>query len=301
MTVNEASSPNTGTGDSLLFDEGSVRFIHATANLHRVLSMSQPSEPAQASRDRRRRGGVIILLIAIAALLLGLGAYSSLNPQIRTVTQQQFVTTTSTTSYNITETTISVSTVSPTEPTTTPTPPKYGYPPSDPYSAGDPILQTAAAPALASPGLSSGAITVLYAEGTPLVLSMNHVTLKLCAASCVSVNATLNQIAPGTYAYTFTPPASLTGTVTTYLLAGTLADNNGKIFPSVTTHIGTYEYSPSTASGTSAPIGTSRPPAGTPVNQLNQLTRQAVNTVQTPTQTFPIQELLAVLSALHFD
>ena len=183
---------------------------------------------------------------------------------------------------------------------------------ADEYTVAVPLLGTTSPPVLAAPTFRGGAppnaapsnamcglLRVVYADGRPVVLSTNLVTLSLCTISCVSVSAKLRQTTPGTYAYTFTPPASLTGTVEVYILAGRLADDNGKIFPSVNTQIGTYDYSPSTTLGTSTPIAAiSPPPAGTPVNQLNQLTRQAVNTVQTPTQTFPIQELLAVLSAL---
>jgi len=163
-------------------------------------------------------------------------------------------------------------------------------------TVGLPILGTTGAPALASPSLFSGAVSVLYADGTPVVLSTNQVTLNVCNTSCVTVTATLKQTAPGSYTYSFTPPTSLTGTVTIYIKAYGLADDNGRIFPSVDTQIGTYALTPSTTTGTSAPIGTTNaPPAGTP---LSPLTSQAVNTVQTPTQTFPIGALLAVLSAL---
>jgi hypothetical protein len=182
----------------------------------------------------------------------------------------------------------------------------------------DPILGTTGVPALAAPSLFSGAISVLYADGTPVVLSTNRMYLNLCTSSnsnatyttttttmttnnnstlttgCASVLTTLKQTSPGTYTYTFTPP-SLIGTVTIYVVAGSLADDNGKIFPSVDTQIGTYAYAPSVATGTSAPIGTANtpPPAGTPPGPL---TGQAVNTIQTPTQPFPIGILLAVLS-----
>jgi hypothetical protein len=161
---------------------------------------------------------------------------------------------------------------------------------------GLPILGTTGAPALVSPTLFSGAISVLYADGTPVVLSTNNVTLNLCntVTSCVTVTTSLTQTSPGSYTYSFSPPTSLTGTVTIYIRAYALADDNGRVFPSVDTSIGTYAYTPSTTTGTSAPIGTtSTPPAGTPVNQL---TSQAVNTVQTPTQTFPIGALMAVLT-----
>jgi hypothetical protein len=160
---------------------------------------------------------------------------------------------------------------------------------------GLPILGTTGVPALAAPSLFSGAISVLYADGTPVVLQTNHINLKVCNTSCLILPATLTQTAPGAYTYSFTPPTSITGTVTIYVTAYALADDNGRIFPSVDTSIGTYAYSPSTSSTSQQPA--TNVPAGTPVAPL---TSQAANTVQTPTQTptqtFPIGELLAVLS-----
>lgn len=169
---------------------------------------------------------------------------------------------------------------------------------------GLPILSTTGAPALpgGAPSLFSGVINVIYADGTPVVLSTHKVTLELCNTSCVTLTASLRPTSPGTYTYSFMPPTSVTGTVTIYVTASGLADDNGLVFPSVQTSIGTYAYTPSittgtsTGTGTSAPIGTtSTPPATTPVNQLAS---QAVNTVQTPTQTSPIGAVLAVLTVL---
>ena len=56
-------------------------------------------------------------------------------------------------------------------------------------TVGLPILGTTGAPALAAPSLFSGAISVLYADGTPVVLSTNQVTLNVCNTSCVTVTA----------------------------------------------------------------------------------------------------------------
>jgi hypothetical protein len=180
---------------------------------------------------------------------------------------------------------------------------------------GLPILGTTGAPALAAPSLFSGAISVLYADGTPVVLQTNQITLNLCTASsnqtatknqatyfnfanqtgCETVTASLKQTAPGTYTYSFTPPTSMTGTVTIYIVANGLADDNGRVFPSVDTSIGTYAFSPSTSSTAQQPAA-SAPPAGTPVAPL---TRQAVNTNQSPpTTTSPVEALLLTLSAL---
>lgn len=160
---------------------------------------------------------------------------------------------------------------------------------------GLPILGTTGAPALAAPSLFSGAISVLYADGTPVVLETNQITLNVCTSSCMPVTASLKQTAPGTYTYSFTPPTSLAGTVTIYIKAYGLADDNGRIFPSVDTSIGTYAFTPST-SGTSQQPATSAPPAGTPVAPL---TREAVNTTPSqPTTTSPVEALLLTLSAL---
>lgn len=169
------------------------------------------------------------------------------------------------------------------------------------YTFGLPILGTTGAPALASPSLFSGAITVLYADGTPVVLqNTNHITLDLCTSSCATVSATLKQSSPGTYTYTFTPP-SLNGTVTISIGAETLADDNGRVFPSVNTQIGTYAFSPSTKNtSTSAPVDQARAttqPAAT-VPQTQEI-RQAVPATQVPVvQTSLVEELLVALSAL---
>jgi hypothetical protein len=166
---------------------------------------------------------------------------------------------------------------------------------------GLPILGTTGAPALAAPSLFSGVISVLYADGTPVVLETNHVTLDICnGSSCSTVDATLKQTSPGTYTYSFTPP-SLTGTVTIYIKAYGLADDNGRIFPQVDTSVGTYAYAPSATSSSVPPTSTA-PPAGAPV--APPLSSQAVNTNPTTqpitqqTQTSPIEPLLIILSAL---
>ncbi len=162
---------------------------------------------------------------------------------------------------------------------------------------GLPILGTTGAPALAAPSLFSGAISVLYADGTPVVLSTNKVTLDLCSSntSCQTVTATLKQTSAGTYTYSFTPPTSLSGTITIYIKANGLADDNGRVFPSVDTSIGAFAFAPSTTSTSQQP-GTSAPPAGTPVAPL---TRQAVNTTPSqPNATSPVEALLLTLSAL---
>ena len=162
---------------------------------------------------------------------------------------------------------------------------------------GLPILGTTGAPALAAPSLFSGSISVLYAEGTPVVLESNQVILNLCTSSCVTATATLKQTSPGTYTYTFIPPTSLTGTVTIYIKANGLADDNGRMFPSVDTSIGAYAFAPATTTGTSQQPLASTPPAGTPLAPLTQ--SAVVNTSQSPSTTAsPVVALLLTLSAL---
>jgi hypothetical protein len=164
-------------------------------------------------------------------------------------------------------------------------------------NVGLPILGTTGVPALAAPSLFSGAISVLYADGTPVVLQSNQVTMSLCATTCQAVTATLKQTAPGTYTYTFTPPTTLSGTITIYITSGSLADDNGKIFPSVDTQIGTYA-SPSTSSApTQTPAQTA---PGTPAQQAPSpaLAVQATQTQTPTTSTTPIWTVLAVLVAL---
>jgi len=161
------------------------------------------------------------------------------------------------------------------------------------YQVSVPILGTSGAPALASPSLFSGVLTVLYADGAPVVLSSNKVTFNVCSTTCDNVDAKLKQTSPGTYAYTLTPP-SLSGTVTIYVKAGSLADDNGRIFPSVDTQIGTYA-SPSTSSASSnVPAAQSLP--GSPVSpESNQLTRQAVAESPAKQQTPFMQVVLALV------
>jgi len=181
---------------------------------------------------------------------------------------------------------------------------------------GLPILGTTGAPALAAPSLFTGSISVLYADGTPVVLEANHVTLNLCntnstgigmlsyvntnpnvTSGCVAVSAMLRQTSPGSYTYSFTPP-SLTGTVTIYVAAYGLADDNGRIFPSVNTSIGTYAYAPSATTGSSVPAATV-PSTEDQLPVAPPIAAQAVNTSPTTTtQSSPIEPLLIVLSAL---
>jgi len=192
-------------------------------------------------------------------------------------------------------------------------------------TVGLPILGTTGAPALTAPDLFSGVITVLYADGTPVVLQTNQVALELCGfynytagtsttmivattssnnTSCVTITAWLKQTAPGIYTYSFKPPSSLAGTVTIFIRAYALADDNGRIFPQVDTSIGSYAYTPSHTTGESvSPSG--GPPAPSLINQA--VTAQpttatgagaGAGTGASGTQASPIEPLLITLSLL---
>jgi len=279
--------------------------------------MSQPSEGVQSSpKNRKRRLLAIFGFIALVALILGLVAYSSLNPSLNLVQTKTFNTcqqvstifnntsTTTTTINNCQQITgLPLTVVSSASLAVTKTiavtnaPSTHEYHPklNGQYNPGTPTLSISDPPTLASPTLVSGEITIFYGDGTPTVLSMDQVTLTLCATTCVSLPATLRQTSTGTYAYMFIPP-SLTGTVTIYLPAESLADDNGRIFPSYDTQIGTYAFTPTTATATTTATttGTTTAAASTTVNQIAP---QVVNT-EKPTQPFPIEELLAVLIVL---
>jgi hypothetical protein len=168
------------------------------------------------------------------------------------------------------------------------------------YQISDPILGTSGngAPALGAPSLFSGVFTAIYADGAPVVLSSNKVNFYICSTNCIWVPANLKQTAPGTYSYTFTPP-SLSGTVTIFVYKGSLADDNGRIFPSVTTQIGTYASPTSTSLSTPPSIasGGQPLPASSIYPESSQLTRQAVATSPVP-QRPPIVEVALTLILL---
>jgi hypothetical protein len=160
------------------------------------------------------------------------------------------------------------------------------------YTVATPLLGTSGAPAL-SGSQFTGIITVLYADGMPVVLAANKANLQLCASSCIVEPVTLKQTAPGTYAYSFTPPSSLNGTITIAVLAGGLADDNGRIFPSVNTQIGTYATPGLASAPANAPSGQALP--ASPVPQSNNVVGQAVALPQQPTQdSTTVEVVLAV-------
>jgi len=169
------------------------------------------------------------------------------------------------------------------------------------YTPDIPILGTTGTPALAAPSLFSGLLTVNYANRQPVVLATDQVTLQLCSAtSCTPVTATLTLQSPGIYSYSFTPPSGLTGTVTIYVDAGTLADDNGKIFPSVNTAIGTYSAPSSNLASPAAETPTPGSPASlTPQTQPQDVVKQAVNVSQLQLgQTTPVWTVVAALIVL---
>jgi hypothetical protein len=168
------------------------------------------------------------------------------------------------------------------------------------YNAGQPILGTTGYPAL-SGNHFTGIMTVLYADGMPVVLGSNKVTLLLCASSCMTMNINLKQTAPGTYAYSFIPPQSLNGTITIAVMAGGLADDNGKIFPGVDTQIGTYAtpglggYS---ASAPSDQVYPANPPAAQQSNSVPQAVAQPTPAQSTVHQSSMVGMVIAVVVVL---
>jgi len=283
--------------------------------------MSQPSE-VEASPKKKRRLLAIFGFIAIVALALGLAltAYPALYPAqtstFNTCLQYStIISNTSTTTINTCEQNLvtglpplgGVTSVSLPPPVTQVVTHTVSAPPSTHEfhpkltgegNVGSPSPSIGDPPALASPNLISGSISIVYGDGSPTVLSTNHVTLTLCSVSCISVPATLKQTAPGRYTYTFTPPP-LTGTITVYLPAESLNDQWGRIFPSLDTQIGTYTNTPTSTSASTTAVatmtGTTEAVANTAVNPL---TGQAVNTISPQTQTFPLEEFVAVLIVL---
>jgi hypothetical protein len=164
------------------------------------------------------------------------------------------------------------------------------------YQINEPRLGTSGAPALSGTQFS-GIITVLYSDGSPVYLGSNVVKLNLCSLSCVTISTTLKQTAPGTYAYSFTPPSSLTGTIIISVSAGGLADDNGKIFPSVDTQIGAYA-TPSLTSSSPASVQTGT--AGAPITQRKGVVGQAVSLSPKQSATSPILEVAMALMVLGF-
>jgi hypothetical protein len=166
------------------------------------------------------------------------------------------------------------------------------------YTVGVPILGTTGAPALTS-SMFSGEISVLYADGLPVVLSSYHLTFELCASTCMSVNTILKQLSPGVYAYTFIPPTTLTGIVTIYVTSGSLADDNGKIFPSVDTQVGTYALPSSSASSVPSDQNNLAPPPAVPSAEIQKAVNQTPALPQQASQqTSPAIGVLSILSLL---
>jgi hypothetical protein len=169
------------------------------------------------------------------------------------------------------------------------------------YEIAVPILGTSGAPALVGSNFA-GIITVLYADGRPVVLGSNQVDLNLCSSNstgltCETLRTTLDQTAPGTYSYSFAVPTSLTGTVIVYIRAGSLEDDNGRIFPTVDTQISSYatpSSSPGQNSQSASPLPASPP---LPEQSSNQPINQAVVSTQ-PRQSSPIVQVILVLTVL---
>jgi len=157
------------------------------------------------------------------------------------------------------------------------------------YSTGVPIIGTIGPAAIGAPSLNggtppiSGSLFFQYADGSPVYLADNIVTLQICTATiCENVQATMNRISSGEYSYSFPHPQSISGAVTIIVPAYALADQNGKQFPSVETVVGSYSYSYGNLP-TTTPPATSQPatlPLPLMAQQSTQLYNQAVSQPQ---------------------
>ena len=168
------------------------------------------------------------------------------------------------------------------------------------YASGTPIigLSTAAGigppPANGAPPLVTGQVTLHYSDGAPVVLAYNIVPFELCTTSlCITVQATLKQVTPGTYAYSFQQP-SLTGAITITITAYSLVENTiGKQFPSVDTVIGSIVLG-----STSSSSQDTRQTSPSPVPQQSQSNyqfNQAVPVAQPFHQSPVFQTVLAAI------
>jgi len=155
-----------------------------------------------------------------------------------------------------------------------------------------------------SPSLVTGTITLQYADGSPVVITVGSLPLWICSSSsCVNLNAGFKQVSPGTYGYSFAMP-SITGAVTIMVHAYSLADDNGIQFPSVDTQIGSYvSAGPSTSTsgkpGSQTSPATSNPDSipNVPQQQSNVLFNEAVSATPEPNQS-PVLQILVVLTLL---
>jgi len=94
-----------------------------------------------------------------------------------------------------------------------------------------------------APALVGQLMTVVdslsFSNGMPVKVPQTQVDLRLCSTTCTMVLATIAQITPGTYGFTFAIP-TLTGLVNVILPAGSLTDQFGRAIPGIDTGIGSY-------------------------------------------------------------
>jgi len=160
------------------------------------------------------------------------------------------------------------------------------------YSTGVPIIGTIGPAAIGAPALNggtppiSGSLFFQYADGSPVYLADNIVTLQICTTTiCENVQATMSRISAGEYSYSFPHPQSISGAVTIIVPAYALADQNGKQFPSVETVVGSYSYGSSPTASTPQPTASqTTPPLPMMAQQSAQLYNQAVSQPQTANQ-----------------
>jgi hypothetical protein len=99
-----------------------------------------------------------------------------------------------------------------------------------------------------------GVLALTYPDGTKVVLSPPTMTVRICGSSgCTTQTVTVN--ADGSYSIPI--PTGATGTLTVYIVAGSMTDSFGATFPSVDTLLGSVTV-PSSVPGGSPPA-TSQP------------------------------------------
>jgi hypothetical protein len=179
------------------------------------------------------------------------------------------------------------------------------------YSVSVPIIGATGPAAIGSPPpngsppLVTGTVTLQYADGAPVVITVGSLPLWLCSgSSCTNLNAYLSQVSPGTYDYSF-PMPSVTGAVTIMIRAYSLADDNGIQFPSVDTQIGSYVSAPASTSTSGKTASQTLPPTSNPDSapnvppqQSSSLFSEAVSTTPEPSHESPVFQILVVLTLL---
>ena len=98
-----------------------------------------------------------------------------------------------------------------------------------------------------------GSLLITYPDGTPVEVPALTMKIRVCgAAGCILITVTLIETTPGHYDYSFTMGSDFpTGSVTLYVVAGSMKDSYGTPFPDVDTEIGAISVIASSTSQSS--------------------------------------------------